>query len=66
MMIYAGKNSLKHQGLRAWTTVVHHAVVDSVEALMTKLGKDTKYLQRGSKGFLGFWYKLGPLHFLFL
>ncbi len=51
----APKNILIHQDLRAWTTVVHHAVLDSVEALMTKLGKDTKHLQRGSKGFLEIW-----------
>ena len=51
----APKNILVHQDLRAWTTVVHHAVVDSVEALMTKLGKDTKHIQRGSKGFLEIW-----------
>jgi len=49
------KNILVHQDLRAWTTVVHHAVLDSVEALMTKLGKDPKLLQRGSKGFLEIW-----------
>jgi len=51
----APKNILIHQDLRAWTTVVHHTVVDSVEALMTKLGQDPKLLQRGSKGFLEIW-----------
>ena len=51
----APKNILIHQDLRAWTTVVHHAVVGSVEALMTKLGQDPTLLQRGSKGFLEIW-----------
>ncbi len=51
----APNNILIHQDLRAWTTVVHHAVVDSVEALMKNLGKDTTHLQRGSKGFLEIW-----------
>lgn len=51
----APKNILVHQDLRAWVTVVHHAVVDSVEAAMLKLGQDTKLLQRSSKGFLEVW-----------
>lgn len=51
----APKNILIHQDLRAWTTVVHHAVVGSVEELMTKLGQDTTRLNRGSKGFLEIW-----------
>ncbi len=51
----APKNILIHQDLRAWTTVVHHAVVSSVEELMTKLGQDTTRLNRGSKGFLEIW-----------
>lgn len=51
----APKNILLHQDLRAWVTVVHHAVVDSTEELMTKLGQDTKFLNRGSKGFLEIW-----------
>jgi hypothetical protein len=51
----APKNILIHQDLRAWVTVVHHAVVDSTEELMTKLGQDTKLLNRGSKGFLEIW-----------
>lgn len=51
----APKNILIHQDLRAWVTVVHHAVVDSTEELMTKLGQDTKFLNRGSKGFLEIW-----------
>ncbi|MGP8321755.1 MAG: hypothetical protein ACT6FE_05470 [Methanosarcinaceae archaeon] len=51
----APKNILIHQDLRAWATVVHHAVLDSVEALMAKLGKDPSLLQRGSKGFLEIW-----------
>ncbi len=51
-VLSAPKNILIHQDLRAWTTIVHHAVLESVEALMTKLGKDTAYLQRSSKGFM--------------
>lgn len=51
----APKNILIHQDLRAWGTVVHHAVVDSVEALMKTLDKDPRLLQRGSKGFLEIW-----------
>lgn len=51
----APKNILIHQDLRAWSTVVHHAVLDSVQALMTKLGKDPNLIQRGSKGFLEIW-----------
>lgn len=49
------KNILVHQDLSAWTTVVHHAVLDSVEALMAKLGQDPRLLQRGSKGSLEIW-----------
>jgi len=51
----APKNILLHQDLRAWATVVHHAVIDSVDALITKLGKDPRLLQRESKGFLEIW-----------
>jgi len=49
------KNILVEQDLRAWTTVVHHSVLDSIEALMKKLGKDTKLLRRRSKGYLDIW-----------
>lgn len=49
------KNILVHQDLRAWVTVVHHAVISSTEVLMVKMGQDTKLLQRGSKGFLEIW-----------
>lgn len=51
----APKNILLHQDLRAWSTVVHHTVLDAVAALMTKLGKDPSLIQRGSKGFLEIW-----------
>lgn len=51
----APKNILVYQDLRAWVTVVHHTVLDSVEALMTKLGKDPKLLNRDSRGFLEIW-----------
>jgi hypothetical protein len=49
------KNVLTHQDLRAWVTVVHHIVLDSVQGLLTKLGQDTKLIQRGSKGSLEIW-----------
>lgn len=51
----APKNILVHQDLRAWVTVVHHAVLDSVEKLLGKLGQDKSKLNRGSKGFLEIW-----------
>ena len=49
------ENILVYQDLRAWVTVVHHAVLDSVEALMTELGKDPKLMNRGSRGILEIW-----------
>ncbi len=51
----APKNILIHQDLKAWATIVHHAVVESVEVLMNKLEKDTTHLRRGSKGFMEIW-----------
>ncbi len=51
----APQNILVHQDLRAWVTVVHHCVVDSVDALLKNLSMDPKLLQRGSKGFLEVW-----------
>jgi hypothetical protein len=48
-------NILIQQDLRAWLTVVHHAVLDSVNSLLTKLGQDPKLLQRKSKGMLEIW-----------
>ena len=51
----APKNILVHQDLRAWGTVVHHAVVGSVEGLMRKLEQDPRLLQRDSKGILEIW-----------
>jgi hypothetical protein len=49
------KNILIEQDLRAWMTVVHHCVVDSVESLMVTLGQDKNRLKRESKGFLSVW-----------
>ncbi len=46
---------LIHQDLRAWVTVIHHSVLDSVEVLMEKLVQDTRLIQRGSKGVLEIW-----------
>lgn len=51
----APKNILVHQDLRAWVTVVHHAVLDAVEALMGQLGQDPSRIRRESKGFLEVW-----------
>ncbi len=51
----APKNILVHQDLRAWSSVVHQAVLDSVEEVMTILGKDPRLMQRGSKGALEIW-----------
>ena len=51
----APKNILIHQDLRAWGTIVHHTVLGSVEALMTKLDMDPTLLQRGSTGLLEIW-----------
>jgi hypothetical protein len=51
----APKNILVHQDLRAWVTVVHHAVLDSVDDILNKLGQDPKLMQRGSKGMLEIW-----------
>ncbi|MCB1282335.1 MAG: hypothetical protein KDB18_12515 [Salinibacterium sp.] len=51
----APKNILIEQDLRAWVTVVHHCVIDSVEALMESLGQDKSKIKRESKGFLSVW-----------
>lgn len=53
--VSAPKNILVHQDLRAWVTVVHHAVVDAVKSLMEGLGQDKSLLRRESKGFLSVW-----------
>lgn len=51
----APRNILVHQDLRAWATVVHHAVLDSVQELYKSLGQDTKHLRRESRGILEIW-----------
>lgn len=51
----APKNILIEQDLRAWVTVVHHCVVDSVGALMDSIGQDKTKIRRESKGFLSVW-----------
>lgn len=51
----APKNILVQQDLNAWVTVVHHAVLDAVEALMKTLGQDPSRIRRESKGFLEVW-----------
>src|SRR5262249_16685680 len=55
MAMSAPKNILIEQDLTAWTTVVHHAVLDGVSSLMKKLGQDTSKLRRDSKGVLEIW-----------
>jgi len=49
------KNLLVEQDLTAWVSVVHHAVLDAVKALMTKSGLDPAGLRRETKGFLQVW-----------
>ena len=49
------KNLLIEQDLTAWVSVVHHAVLDAVKALMTKSGLDPAGLRRETKGFLQVW-----------
>lgn len=51
----APKNILIEQDLRAWTTTVHHAVLEAVGSLMDKLGQDKSQIRRESKGFLEVW-----------
>jgi len=41
------------QDLRAYSTVVHHSVLKSVEKLMLELNQDTSKIDRKSRGFLG-------------
>ena len=53
--ISAPKNILVEQDLKAWATVVHHAVTDSVESLLTKLGQDPRLMHKGTKGMLEIW-----------
>jgi len=42
----------KQQDLRAFASVVHHAVLDVVEKTMASLGQDTSKIDRRSKGSL--------------
>jgi hypothetical protein len=51
-------NILKHQDLVAYVTVVHHCILDAVEALMQKLGQDPRRIDRKSKGFLEVWWRI--------
>ena len=47
-------NILVAQDLRAWVTVVHHAVLEAIEALDQRLGRKS-YLKRESQGVLAVW-----------
>lgn len=49
------KNLLVEQDLSAWVTVVHHAVIDAVKDLYSKLGQDPAGIRRETKGFLQVW-----------
>jgi hypothetical protein len=46
-------NLFDQQDLRAYATVVHHAVQKSVEKLMRDNNQDTSKMERKSRGFLG-------------
>ena len=51
----APKNILIEQDLKAWVSVVHHAVLDAVGALVSKMGQDPAKIRRESKGYLSVW-----------
>lgn len=51
----APKNILIEQDLKAWVSVVHHAVLDAVGALVKKLGQDPTRIRRESQGYLSVW-----------
>lgn len=46
-------NLFDEQDLRAYSTTVHHALIDGVIELMLALDQDTSTLSRSTKGFLG-------------
>lgn len=43
------------QDLRAYVTVVHHCLLNAVDALLDDLGQDKSKVNRQSKGFLEVW-----------
>lgn len=49
------KNILVEQDLKAWVTVVHHAVVDAVADLLTERKEDVRKIRRESRGILEIW-----------
>lgn len=49
------KNILVEQDLRAWLSVVHHAVVDAIDGLFDDLKQDRSKIRRESKGILEIW-----------
>jgi len=55
MALSGPKNILIEQDLTAWTTVVHHCVLDAVYALVKQLGQDPSGIRRDSKGMLEIW-----------
>jgi len=46
-------NIFMEEELTAYTTLIHHSVLDAVENLMSDLGQDASKIDRRSKGFLG-------------
>lgn len=49
------KNILIEQDLKAWLTVVHHAVIDAVDDLFSDLKRDRSKIRRESRGILEIW-----------
>lgn len=49
------RNILVEQDLKAWLTVVHHAVIDAVDDLFSDLKRDRSKIRRESRGILEIW-----------
>ncbi len=47
------KDMFMEEELTAYTTCIHHCVLEAVEALMANLGQDFSRVERKSRGFLG-------------
>jgi hypothetical protein len=50
---YSSLNAFQVEDLRAFTTLVHRAVTQSVDTIMQEAGLDTEKVNKTSKGFLG-------------
>ncbi len=46
-------NIFMEEELSAYTTLVHHSVLEAIEALMANLGQDFSKVDRKSRGFMG-------------